>query len=296
MGVGNLRTFRGTMEYDGTEFSGWQVQPGRRTVQGAVEEALARILRTRVPVLAAGRTDAGVHALGQGISFRAATAIPARDLARALNALLPPDAAVLDLGDAPAGFHATRDAAGKVYRYEILCGGPRRPSRRRTSWWIPKRLDAAAMREAAGCLLGRRDFASFRTNPGVPGERGTTVRTLRRIEIRRRAGGVVMEFEGDGFLYNMVRSVVGTLVQVGRGTWPPGRVAEAMRARDRRAAGPTAPPQGLTLVSVSWRASGGARRRGRRKIGDRTRRTRRIAAGRAVKEGRRRSPEREEPR
>jgi tRNA pseudouridine38-40 synthase len=270
------------MEYDGTDFSGWQVQPGRRTVQGAVEEALARIVGARVPVLAAGRTDAGVHALGQGISFRAATRIPAPDLARALNALLPPDAAVLDLDDAPPRFHATRDAAGKVYRYEILCGGPRRPSLRRTAWWIPRRLDAAAMRRASRCLVGRRDFASFRTNPGVAGERQSTVRTLRRLDVRRTPSGVVLEFEGDGFLYNMVRSLVGTLVQVGRGTWPGSRVADALAARDRRAAGPTAPPQGLTLVSVAWRKPGGGR-----KNGPRPRSARRIAGRREAKRGRR---------
>ena len=290
MGKKSLRTFRGTLEYDGSEFSGWQVQPGRRTVQGAVQDALARIVGASVPVLAAGRTDAGVHALGQGISFRVATAIPPRDLARALNALLPPDASVVDLEAAPPGFHAIRDAAGKIYRYQILCGGPRRPSRRRDAWWMPKRLDAAAMRRAARGLVGRRDFASFRTNPGVENDRGTTVRTLRRLDVRRTADGVVLEFEGDGFLYNMVRSIVGTLVQVGRGTWTAARVGEALLARDRRAAGPTAPPHGLTLVSVSWRrgAKAGSRQK-RRKIGDRPRGARRIASGRDGAERRRRN-------
>ena len=264
-----VRTYRATLQYDGTDFSGWQVQPGRRTVQGVVEEALAGLVGGRVPVLAAGRTDAGVHAEGQVISFRAGTSIPPEGLAAALNARLPEDVSVLDLAEAPEGFHATCHAKGKVYRYEILTGRAPRPLLRRTTLRVPGRLDLRRMREAARLLVGRRDFRSFRTNPGLPADRGSTVRTIRRLEVRRRGERVVVEVEGDGFLYNMVRSIVGTLVQVGRGTWPPGRVGEALRARDRRAAGPTAPPRGLTLVSVEYGPA--ALRRGR---------SRKIATGR----------------
>jgi tRNA pseudouridine38-40 synthase len=249
-----------TVSYDGTDFHGWQVQAGQRTVQGVIEESLARILGERVPVLAAGRTDAGVHAEGQVISFRAATSIPPEGIAGALNAALPEDVAVLDCARAPAGFHATFHATGKVYRYVILSSRTPRPLLRRTAWRVPARLDLRRMREAARALVGRHDFRSFRTNPGLEEDRGSTVRSLRRLDLRRRGELVVLELEGDGFLYNMVRSIVGTLVQVGRGTWPPGRVGEALRARDRRAAGPTAPARGLTLVSVEYGA-----RRGRRK-------------------------------
>jgi tRNA pseudouridine38-40 synthase len=262
-------TFRGTVSYDGTDFSGWQVQTGRRTVQGALQEALSTILGAPVSVLAAGRTDAGVHAEGQVISFRAVTRIPPAGIAAAANALLPEDAAILDLAEAPPSFHATFDATGKVYRYEILSGRIPRPLLRRTTWRVPGRLDLRRMRAAARLLVGRRDFRSFRTNPGPGEDRGSTVRTLRRVDVRRRGERVLVEVEGDGFLYNMVRAIVGTLVQVGRGTWPPERVGEALRARDRRAAGPTAPPRGLTLVSVSYPAGGVGRRRGkpRGKIG-----------------------------
>jgi tRNA pseudouridine38-40 synthase len=260
------RTFRGTVSYDGTAFHGWQVQAGRRTVQGEVERALEEVLGARVPVLAAGRTDAGVHADGQAISFRAATAIPPGGLAAALNARLPEDAAVLSLEEAPRGFHATRDATGKVYRYEILASRTPRPLLRRTTWRIPAPLDAARMRRAARLLVGRRDFRSFRATPGPGEDRGTTVRRLRRISIRRRGESIVLEFEGEGFLRHMVRTIVGTLVQVGRGAWEPARVGEALRARDRRAAGPTAPARGLRLVSVSYPPDR-PRRRGRRRAG-----------------------------
>jgi tRNA pseudouridine38-40 synthase len=238
-------------------------------VQGAVQEALSSILGTPVSVLAAGRTDAGVHAEGQVISFRAATGIPPSGIAAGANALLPEDVAILDLEPAPTSFHATHDATGKVYRYEILSGRVPRPLLRRTTWRVPGRLDLRRMRAAARLLVGRRDFRSFRTNPGPGEDRGNTVRTLRRLDIRRRGERVVLEVEGDGFLYNMVRAIVGTLVQVGRGTWTPGRVGEALRARDRRAAGPTAPPRGLTLVSVSYPPGGVRRRRvkSRGKIG-----------------------------
>jgi len=253
VGVGG--TFRATVSYDGTDFSGWQVQAGRRTVQGVLQEALSAVLGAEVGIIAAGRTDAGVHAEGQVISFRAGTRIPPEGIAAAANARLPEDVSILDLRPAPRSFHATRGATGKVYRYEILSGRARRPLLRRTSWRVAASLDLRRMRKAAALLVGRRDFRSFRTNPGTE-DRGTTVRNLRRLDIRRRGERVLLEFEGDGFLYNMVRAIVGTLVQVGRGSWTPERVGEALRAKDRAAGGPTAPPQGLTLVSVSYPGDG----------------------------------------
>ncbi len=256
-------TFRATVSYDGTDFSGWQVQSGRRTVQGVLEETLSKVLGQEVSLLAAGRTDAGVHAEGQVVSFRASTGIPPQGIAAAANALLPPDVSILDAAAATGSFHATRDATGKVYRYEILASRVPRPLARRTTWRVGTRLDVRRMRAAARLLVGRRDFRSFRTNPGLPVDRGSTVRTVRRLDVRRRGDRVVVEIEGDGFLYNMVRAVVGTLVQVGRGAWSPGRVGEALRAKDRRAAGPTAPARGLTLVSVEY---GKRRRRRLRKI------------------------------
>lgn len=274
------RTFRAVLEYDGTDFHGWQVQGERRTVQGEVERALAGVTGERVPVVAAGRTDAGVHAEGQVISFRSRTTIPSRGLAQALNARLPEDVAVLLVEEAPAGFHATRDALSKVYRYVLVPSAVPRPLRRRTAWRVRGRLDPGRMREGARHVLGRHDFRSFRTNPGVPGDRGTTVRTVHRLDIRRKGDALVVEVEGDGFLYNMVRALVGTLVQVGRGAWEPEQVREALEARDRRASGPTAPPQGLTLASVLYEGPWP----GKRKIGSGGRRRPRMERG----DGRRR--------
>jgi len=254
--VGVARTFRATVSYDGTDFSGWQVQAGRRTVQGVIEEALSAVLGAPTGVVAAGRTDAGVHAEGQVVSFRSATRIPPEGIAAAANSRLPEDVSILDLRPARPSFHATFGAAGKVYRYEILTGRTRLPLRRRTSWRVASPLRLGPMRKAAALLVGRRDFRSFRTNPGLDEDRGSTVRRLRRLDIRRRGDRILLEFEGDGFLYNMVRAIVGTLVQVGRGTWTPERVGEALRAKDRRAGGPTAPPQGFILVSVRYPGDG----------------------------------------
>ena len=251
------RTFRALVEYDGTDFHGWQVQGDLRTVQGELEKALGQVLGARVPVLAAGRTDAGVHAEGQVVSFRASTRIPPEGIAAACNSHLPPDVAILSMDRVAAGFHATRDAVSKVYRYDIHLGRAPRPLLRRRSWRVRGDLDLRRMRAAARILVGRHDFRSFRTNPGEAAAGAGTVRTLSRLDVRRRGDRVVVVAEGDGFLYNMVRALVGTLVQAGRGTWTVDRVAAALAARDRAAAGPTAPPQGLTLVSVDYGDRGG---------------------------------------
>ncbi len=249
------RTFRGVVEYDGTDFAGWQVQPRQRTVQGTLQDALGRVLGGPVAVLAAGRTDAGVHALGQAISFRAATAIPPRGIAAAANVLLPPDAAILELEEATAEFHATRDARLKHYRYEILVSRVPAPVRGRWAHRVAAAPDVPAMRRAARCLRGRHDFRAFRTNPGPARAGETTVRTLRSVRIRRAGDRVLLDFRGDGFLHHMVRNLVGSLLLVGRGAWPPERMGEALRSLDRSRAGPTAPARGLTLVSVEYDAA-----------------------------------------
>jgi tRNA pseudouridine38-40 synthase len=252
------RTFRGVVEYDGTDFSGWQVQPGRRTVEGVLEAALADLLGAAVPVLAAGRTDAGVHAAGQGISFRAATALAPERLAAAVNARLPGDVRVLDLAAAAPDFHATHGARGKVYRYTLLCRREPSPLHRRTAWHVRAPLDPARLRRAAAALVGTHDFAAFRTNPGPAAAGGSTVRTLRSVRVRRAGDLVLLDFEGDGFLHHQVRNMAGTLVRAATGAWPVARVAAALASRDRRLAGPCAPAHALCLVSVAY---GGARRR-----------------------------------
>ena len=250
-----MPTFKLTLAYDGTDFAGWQRQPQQRTVQGELEAALERITQEHSKCIASGRTDAGVHALGQVVSFTSNTQLPAPVLTKALNAELPEDILVFEVQEVAAGFHALRDALRKRYRYVIEDGRNRDLFDRKYVWHIYQRLDVEAMQAAAAPLVGTHDFASYETS-GSP--RLTTVRTVLDLLVERRAGEltdrVVIEVEADGFLYNMVRNIVGTLVAVGKGkespTWP----AAVLELCDRTKAGMTAPPQGLFLVGVEYPA------------------------------------------
>jgi tRNA pseudouridine38-40 synthase len=245
-----MRNLRLVLRYDGTDFQGWQTQPGFRTVQETLETAIAAVTRgERVRANPSGRTDAGVHALGQVVNFYSATRLGCDVLARAINAHLPPDVCVRTCDEVPQAFCANKDAVRKTYRYVIYDGRPHDPFSRRYACHSRRRLDAAAMLRASQCLLGRHDFRSFETDwPN----RLSSIRTITRLDVVRSGEFVRIEVEADGFLYNMVRAIAGTLMQVGRGYWPEGRVAEVLAARDRRVAGPTAPPQGLFLLRVTY--------------------------------------------
>ena len=253
MGEASLRYFKLTVAYDGTAYGGWQIQANAPTVQAELERALAAVTGERIRALASSRTDAGVHALGQVVSFASHTRLEPNVLTRALNANLPRDIVVLDACEAPRGFHATRDAVRKRYRYIIQDGPTRDVIARRYTWHVPVRLDVERMRAAASLLVGTYDFSSFEASGS---KRATSVRTVTDIRIERQPGDhlerVVLEIEADGFLYNMVRNIVGTLVVVGRGKRPPAWVGQVLAARDRRRAGPTAPPQGLFLLHVHY--------------------------------------------
>lgn len=249
-----MRTLKITLAYDGTAYAGWQAQPGLSTVQGTLEAAIEKITGRAVRVVASGRTDAGVHALGQVVSLRTGSDLPAEVLRRALGAELPRDIAVLEVAEAPDDFHALRNAKRKRYRYLIHDGPVRDVFRRQYCWhyghgW----LDAEAMGRAAEALLGTHDFRSFQSSGA---ERESSVRTVFDLKVERGRGEardwITLEIEADGFLYNMVRAIVGTLVEVGRGARPETWPAEVLRAADRSAAGPTAPPQGLFLVGVDY--------------------------------------------
>jgi tRNA pseudouridine38-40 synthase len=248
-----LPTFKLTLAYDGTEFAGWQRQPERRTVQGELEVAIERITQRHSKCIASGRTDAGVHALGQVVSFTSETQLPPAVLTKALNAELPEDMLVFEVTEVSVGFHALRDALRKRYRYVIEDGRNRDLFDRKYVWHVYQRLDVEAMKLAALPLVGTHDFASFETS-GSP--RLTTVRTVLDLVVERRAGEltdrIVIEVEADGFLYNMVRNIVGTLVAVGKGKEPPTWPAAVLALRDRTKAGMTAPPQGLFLVGVEY--------------------------------------------
>jgi tRNA pseudouridine38-40 synthase len=246
--------YRVTLAYDGTDFLGWQLQRpgGGRTVQGVLEEALGRLAGgARVPVLGAGRTDTGVHALGQVASFDLPRGIPPEDLRRALNGLLPGDVRVLDSAVAPEGFHPRKSALSKVYRYELDCGGVQPPQRRRTAAFVPWPLDQAAVRAAAALYLGRRDFASLAS---AGGSAKTTVRTVLRSEAAFSGATLLYETEADGFLRKMVRSMVGGLIAAGRGAARVEDLARALESRDRRSWPAPAPARGLALVRVTYPA------------------------------------------
>jgi tRNA pseudouridine38-40 synthase len=245
--------FRLVLEYDGAAFEGWQVQPGRPTVQGALETAIARITGARVRVVGAGRTDTGVHAEGQVASARIETALDPRRLRLALNGVLPESVAVVAAAFAPDAFHARRDARGKRYRYSIWNGPNRSPLRLARSWCLQRPLDVGAIREAAAAFVGCHDFASFQT---AGSNVRTTERTLERLEVQGEAGGaLVLGFEGSGFLRHMVRNLTGTLVEVGSGRRRPDEMAALLACRDRRRAGRTAPACGLTLEWVRYDAA-----------------------------------------
>jgi tRNA pseudouridine38-40 synthase len=243
------------IEYDGTPFCGWQRQAaGRASVQGALEAALARLDPGAPAVAAAGRTDAGVHATGQVAHADLARAWDPVRLAAAVNAhLRPAPVAVLAVALVPPGFHARFSAVERRYAFRLLNRrGPAALERGRV-WQVPQPLDVAAMRAAAAALLGRHDFTTFRA---ALCQAASPVRTLDALEIAARPvpGGqeIVLSLRARSFLHNQVRSIVGTLERVGAGAWPPGRVAEALAARDRAACGPVAPPQGLCLTGVGY--------------------------------------------
>jgi len=254
-----MRTLKLTLSYDGTRLVGWQRQAEGDSVQSLLEDALARFEGGPVTVHGAGRTDAGVHALGQVASVQVGFAHDAATLTRALNAQLPEDVRVLAVEDAAPGFHARFDARSKTYRYCIRNGPAASPFERAFVWHVPQPLDVDAMRQAASRLLGRHDFSAFRSiGTDVP----DSVRTLHTSAIVETAGAapwvgdsaplLTYEVSGDGFLRHMVRAIVGTLVEVGRGWRDPAQMDALLQSRDRARAGATAPPHGLFLVRVVY--------------------------------------------
>jgi tRNA pseudouridine38-40 synthase len=244
-----MRNIKLTLAYDGTDFYGWQKQPGLRTVEQVLLDAIGELTGERPSLTASGRTDAGVHALGQVAHFLTASRHPASTILRALNALLARDVRVLQAEEVPQAFHATLDARSKRYRYVIDNAPIADPFQLRYAWHVPRPLDADAMARAAQALRGRHDFRSFETDwPN----RTSSVRQIFEITVLRSGSMVAMEVEADGLLYNMVRSISGTLILVGSGKRPEAWVADVLAACMREKAGPTAPPQGLFLLKVLY--------------------------------------------
>jgi len=247
-----MRTLKIVLQYDGTAYAGWQRQDNGVAVQAMLEDALEPIEGSPVVVHGAGRTDAGVHALGQVATATLAVTMEPPALARALNAVLPRDIRVLAVEEAEPGFHARFSATGKVYEYRIVNATLISPFLHRYAWHVGQPIDMDKVREASALLLGARDFAAFQGSRAMV---MSTERTIRSIEWEDGGGydlPLVMRIEGDGFLRHMVRNIVGTLVEVGVGRWQPSHVTEILASRDRTQAGPTAPAHGLFLVRVIY--------------------------------------------
>lgn len=238
-----------TVRYDGFDYHGWQIQPGKRTVQGELSQAVSKLVGHKITVHAASRTDAGVSALGQSAVFEVISPIPTENFKDAINDRLPADIVVTSAEQATRGFDVMGDVTSKLYRYTI-CTAPDRPVLQvRYCWHIPRKLDVPAMGKAAKLLIGKKDFKSF---AAAKDTRESSVRTVFCCDVTNESEWVYVDVEGDAFLYNMVRNIVGTLVEVGTGRWRPEKVEEILDAKDRTAAGPIAPAAGLCLMWVKY--------------------------------------------
>ena len=245
-----MPTYAALIAYDGTEYHGFQRQvESQPTVQSTIEESLSRLAPQPVTLLGSGRTDSGVHAVGQVISFSLAWRHSSEDLHRALNANLPEDIAILQLKQVSSSFHPRFDAQRRAYEYTVYDGSIRHPLKRQFSWHVNRKLDEAKMNQAAKYLLGVHNFATF----GQPPQGSNFVRELFMAEWTRSDCDLTFRIEANAFLYRMVRSIVGSLKLVGEGTWSTEEFVEAFKAQNRHECGTVAPPQGLCLVSVTYK-------------------------------------------
>lgn len=245
-----MRNIKLIIEYDGTDFAGWQAQKNQRTVQETIEKELRVILGEKVNLAGSGRTDSGVHAKALVANFKTKSSLPPDKIKKALNARLPKDTAIIDAQSAPMNFNARFSAKSKVYRYTINNGPSRTAINRQYVCRLPYRLDVNLMKKEAAVLVGRKNFKSFHAS-GRKLE--NFKRLLKRIDIKKDKNGfITIDIEADGFLYNMVRNIVGTLVEVGRGKLPAGSTKKILSSKNRQCAGPTMPAKGLCLLEVKY--------------------------------------------
>ncbi|MBU4140653.1 MAG: tRNA pseudouridine(38-40) synthase TruA [Candidatus Omnitrophica bacterium] len=262
-----MRNIKLTIEYEGTDYSGWQVQEiakkkqvkrqsarapkcRKRTIQGTIEKALQRLLQEKVRVIGSGRTDAGVHARGQAANFKTRSGLDCRNIQKGLNSILPADIRIRQAEDAQPDFHARFSAQSKLYRYAIINHSFVPPHLRRFCHLVKCPLDVEKMRRAARCLLGEHNFRSFQA---VDKKERRSVRKILGLDIRRDKNLIHLDIKADGFLYRMVRNIIGSLIEVGRGKLKPQRIREILRAKDRSCAGPCAPAKGLCLMEVKYK-------------------------------------------
>jgi len=245
-----MRNIKLLIEYDGTKYQGWQVQPGGPTIQGMIEEKLSRLTGERIRLIGSGRTDSGVHALGQVAHFKTQSRMDIRTMQRALNSLVPSDILIRELEEVSEGFHARKHSKSKVYEYRILNRNLRSVFHHGYVWHIPRKLNLTEMKKATLSLIGEHDFSAFRT---VGSPTRTTVRRVFGAEWKRGRDGIIrFEIEANGFLKQMVRSIVGTLVEIGKGKMKAADLRTIMNSKDRKEAGPTAPARGLFLKEVKY--------------------------------------------
>lgn len=244
-----MRNIKLLIEYDGTNYCGWQRQPNGITIQEIMENTLFKITSEKTPIIASGRTDSGVHALGQVANFKTASKMNDISFLKAFNSLLPKDIVVKDAVTADDNFHSQHSAKSKIYRYCILNRSYPSAFDYRYSWLIRQPLDVDAMKEAAEVLIGTHDFSSFRSSSC---EAKDPVRTLSRLDIEKTEDKIFLWFEADGFLKQMARNIIGTLIYVGNGKFKPQAMKKILENRNRTSAGPTAPPQGLFLIEVKY--------------------------------------------
>jgi tRNA pseudouridine38-40 synthase len=250
-----MRNLKLILSYDGAEFSGWQVQPSASTVQGTLASAIGRITGEKVLPQGSGRTDAGVHALAQVVTFVTESSVPTENFLKALNDILPASVRVLEVAEVPANFHARHSAHAKTYRYRIYRGAICPPFLARYVWHYPYPLDEAAMIRSAGMVVGRHDFTSFAAVDPERGREGDPVSNVREIfssSWERNGDEFIYSVRGSGFLHHMVRNLVGTCILVGKKTLQVEDIAHILEARNRSTAGATAPAGGLYLVNVEY--------------------------------------------
>ena len=239
-----------TVAYDGTGYCGWQVQPNGITVEEVLNKALRKLTGEEITVMGASRTDSGVHAMGNVAVFDTNTSIPAERIAMALNQRLPEDITIVKSEEVPADFHPRYGDIKKTYEYHIVNTRMPMPTKRLYNYFVSYDLDIEKMREAAGYLVGEHDFVSF---CNVRTDVENTVRTVYALDVLQQGDEITVRITGNGFLYNMVRIIVGTLIRVGRGFYEPEEVKEILEAKKRTAAGVTAPPQGLFLMEIEYK-------------------------------------------
>jgi tRNA pseudouridine38-40 synthase len=244
-----MRNIKLTIEYAGTHFHGWQIQPKRRTVQEILEKTLRQILREKILLIGSGRTDSGVHALGQVANFKTRSKMAVKDIQCALNALLPEDIVIIHAEEVALKFHSRFDAKSKIYRYAILNRKVRSTRDNRFAYFYPGKLNVNLMRREAGHLLGEKDFRSFQA---ADKKHRASRRDIKGIRITRKGDFIYIDIESSGFLYKMARNIVGTLIEIGRGRFVRGSLKAILSQKNRKLAGPTAPAKGLTLLKVRY--------------------------------------------